>query len=994
MYRHQDSLSLDHVTLEPYRYEEDFESGTLRAWASYPPWQDTAYDPDFRNGWIVTGDPNRSIVQKVTPFHHGEAWAGAQKEFDAFLVPGSFLSFRYYLKSHLPAECIAVRLAAGPGRMIERRIPGPTLNRWTPAVLRFEDFIEQTPEFAGSSRIRVNALAVLAVLPAADPDMPFYFGLDDVVFEGARMAAFRFSEPQVYTLDEWRPRIPKRHYHSGNLLRVRGDWPFEADRTEAVIAPFSGGAPVYTGELVRNRNSWELEPLEIEWPQGLYRGMLRAYRGGRIAAWTEFTVHIAPQNMEGAHPRLWFDRESRADVEARLRSDRFRHILDRLPVEAAEHRKTVPAEGLVFDLDQFPDENWLPTWEAWGSRLYSTAEPLYVNALSHVFAGDREAGEYLRDVLLRLARFEHWTHPWQMKRGRFTEHRSGWWAHRLALAYDLGYELWNEEERALIRGVFRDRIVEATHRMYVEDNDVIGQTSNWISHTCGGSLMLQAAMFGDSPEVESLEPYFTGAILKLAAFLERVTDPDGAWGEGLGYNIYSFHTLCQSLPALERVFGVDLSGPLDGSWREMVWAGPVKQRRCFYFGDTEGNLNPITNWAWLLPKFRDPLLGWLYQYLRGGSLESNTQASMTGYMDLINRKDETFMDVLFETGEVPRRDPFDENPVRCFRKVGTTVFKSGWETEDFIFVLRTGAFFNHQHLDQGTFWLADRGEVFIGERRGSSYYDDPLYQPRYIQPVAHSTILIDRHPQSQRAGDHADFAPGFEDHALVADFLEGECAAFVSGDIGRLYRGAVRSITRNVLYLKPRTVLMLDVVTPGDRDREVTQLYQAGLLEGIRAGEAKTGGVSVSTITREISTLHIAHLHPETVAVEAVKTPHYLYTLRRERPLRREGMLAATARTTGGPLVMASLLTTTTGGEPLDLNVCRGDACVTGSVNGTPFAFSTAPGGMYRTGDFETDALALTWTGGRVFAALCTVLKHQGHVAMMADKPVVREVSV
>ncbi len=989
MSRRDEPVSPDQPALEPYAYREDFESGSLRAWASYPCWQDTAYDPDFRIGRIVPGDPNISIVQKVTPYSHVDNYAGAQKLLDMYLVMGSSISLRYFLKSHLPFEYITIRLAAGRDGTVDYIIPEPPLNRWEYVTVSREDILRQNQRLSGREYLKIHALAILAKMQRADPAMPFYLGLDDIAVSGARMAEFRFAEPEVFKLTEWKPHIPKRHYARGDTFRLRGEWPHGAERVSVEITPLTDPVrTVFSGHLSLADGEWSLEPLELTWPEGMYSGTLRAYRGEAVVSRSEFTLHIAPKCMGGKHPRLWFDSASKQEIEARLRRERFRHILDLLLAEAAEHRERVPAEALVFDLDQFPDEDWLPTWEAWGSRLYSTAEPLHANALAYAFAGDREAGRYVRAVLVRVARFENWTHPWQTKRGRFTEHRSGWWAHRLALAYDLAYDLLDDSERALIRHAFREHIVRTTHRMYVEDNDVIGQTSNWISHTCGASLMLQTAIFGDSPEWDALEPYFTGALLKLSTFLERVTDPDGAWGEGLGYNNYSFHTLCQSLPSLERVFGIDLSGPLFGSWKEMVWAGPVQDRRCFFFGDTEGNLNPITNWAWLLPKFRDPLLGWLYNYLREGSLESNTQASMTGYMNLINKKNESFMDALYETVHTPQQDPFDQNPVTCFRKVGSTVFKSGWKPDDFIFVLRTGPFFNHQHLDQGTFWLADRGETFIGERHGSSYYDDPLYQSHYIQPIAHSTILIDRNPQSQRTGDHLDFAQGFEDYAFIRYFLDGARAAFVSGDIGRLYWGKVKSITRNVLYLKPRTVLMIDVITPGDRDADVTLLYQAGFLNDIKGGADGT----ISTVTREKSTLHIAHLHPETVELEAVETPHYLYTLRKERPLRREGMLTVTARTAGKPLVMANLLTTDTVRESLDVRSDKRQEYVHGFINGIPFAFSSAPGKQYSVGEFTTDALALTWSRKEVFAACCTILERNGKVLIRSEKPLAVEI--
>ena len=341
---------------------------------------------------------------------------------------------------------------------------------------------------------------------------------------------------------------------------------------------------------------------------------------------------------------------------------------------------------------------------------------------------------------------------------------------------------------------------------------------------------------------------------------------------------------------------------------------------------------------------------------------------------------------MYPLEDISRDDPFDENPVKVFKEVGTTVFKSGWEPDDFIFVMRTGAFYNHQHIDQGAFWLSDRGSLFMEERHGSTYYDDPLYQPWYTQPVGHSTILINGNHQSQRVGDHLVFAEGFHDHAFIYQSLDGEHAAFSSGDIGRLYWDKVKCLRRNVLYLKPRTLLMLDTVVPGERDVDMTLLYQTLRLNDITAGE------SVSTISKDGNTLYIKHLAPEHVTATSVETPHYLYTLQRQKPLLKEGMLTVTARTDRVPLVMANALTTTTGAEP-DIKAEKGDGFMTGTASGISYAFSTRPGMRYDTGTYATDAAALTWQESIVFAALCTTLEKNGTLLVQSEKPITCEVS-
>ena len=961
--------TLEDAVVEPWSYSENFEDRELGAWASYPHWQDIAYDQNFRVNEIIPGDPNISIVQKVTPYTNVDNYAGAQKLLDMYLVPGSTVTFRYYLKTNQYAEFYKIRFAAGKYGKIDFTIPHPETNKWVWVTVTFDDFVRENPSIAGNAKVKIYALAFLTRIPNADPAMPIYLGLDDITFKGGRATAFQFAEPSMYKLPEFEPYIPKNHYNGGDIFYLSGLWPVPAKKVVIEIVSYTDPAKsVYKGTLAKNGSVWVLKPLKLSYPDGLYLGKLVAYGDGSSKlSNTEFTIHIAPKNIAGKHPRLLFDEKKKKWIGERFKEERFKKVYDDIFKNAKIQRERIPVNSLVFDLDQFPDEDWLPTWDAWGSHVLNTTEALRWNSMSYTFHGDREAGEYVKNILVTLAGWPNWTHPWQTKRGRFAEHRTGDWSHRLAEAYDLTYDLMTPDERTKVRKALMKNIVEGVHRTYVYDDNVTGKTSNWIAMTVGGSLMNMAAMFGDGPETENLEPYFTGAMMKFYTFINRVTDSkDGAWGEGLGYNGYSFSNMSYSAPSLKNVFNIDVSKPLMGTYNEYIWAGLVKNRQFFHFGDNSHAIMPITDWAFLLNMQKEPRLGWFYNYLK---LEEN------------------FEDVLYDTKDVQQDSPFDENPDKIFHEVGTTVFKSGWEKDDFCFVMRTGAFYNHQHMDQGSFWLADHGLNFIEERKGSSYYDDPLYQSWFIQPVSHSTILINGNHQSQRVGDELRFAPGFDDHAFIAESLDGKDAAFAAGDIGRLYWGQVKSIRRNVLFLKPRTLLMLDVAEPGSRDADVTLLYQTAHLEDINAGQ------HVSKITKEGFSLNILHLAPKLVDVKAVETPHYLYTLQNDKPLIKEGMLTVTARTKGTPLVMANLFTSTSAGVAPNITSEAGDGFVVGVMPDRKFAFTTRPGNIYHVENIETDALAMTWSGHTTFVTMATTFRKNGVLVVGSDTPVTFELS-
>ncbi len=703
------------TALEPFSYTQDFETREECAWASYPPVAGhRAYDQYFRANTIVPGDPNVSIVQYMPPYTNVENYTGAMKELDAYFTPGSSVTLRYFLKTQLKPVSITIRLAAGSDKKLDVTFPNPPANRWEWVTVTFNDFVRDNPKIAGKSAVKVNGLAVLAKFPKSDPTMPIYFGLDDVTFKGARATAFQFVEPKVEKLSEWKPYIPKKHYKKGDLFDLRGRWPLGADRVQLTVTSFTDSTKtVLTTPLKLTGEEWSLAGYKLAWPEGLYLGTLTAFKGNDLLSDTQFTVFVVPSSLGGNHPRLWFDAEKKKWVETRLKLDKFKNVGEGFVSSAKSYRSSTPVDKIVFDIDQFPDENWLPTLTSWSSnRIHTWEAAWYANAMAYSLSGDREAGEYAKNLLVKISTFPYVLHPWMLKRGHHIYYPVGEMGMYMALAYDLTYDLMTDNERASVRDGMMRFIVMGCHKGYVEDDLVISNTSNWVAHITGGSLMCMAAMYGDSPDMAPLEPFLTGAIMKDHQLIQYVLDRDGEYGEGYGYYNFSMLSWSKSLPAVENVFKVDMSAKLNGGYKGLIWAGRFTEKEGFYFGDSGQSISPMTNFAWMLPKYKDPLLGYMYNYLK---------------------RDETFMDVLYETSDTPKKDPYDQNPVKLFKDVGTTVFRAAGPRR-LIFVLRTGPFVNHQHIDQGSFWLADRGSIFFEERHGSTYYDDPLYQPVY-QPV-------------------------------------------------------------------------------------------------------------------------------------------------------------------------------------------------------------------------------------------------------------------
>lgn len=952
-----------------FTYTENFESGGLNGWESYPLWQDTAFDPWIRPNTIVPGDPNRCLEQKVNAFWHADTYGGMQKRLDMFLTPDMKIGLRYYIASATPAEYVKIRLAAGPDGVLEYLVRTPSLNSWERIDLDYAAIVRENPISAAGGSMRIYGIAVLVKFPMANPRMNYYYGIDDVSINGQGPAAFRFTEPRMHRLREWKPAIPDRHYHTGDTFILKGEWPIDADRVTLGMAPFPDSArTVLNAVLVRTGGNWSLQPFALDWSTGMYRGALRAFKGNDLLAEDCFMIYVAPKGIGKRHPRIWFDAEKKRVLTGKLTSGRFRPVGDDIRAMATDTREKLPLDRVVYTFDQLNPDTFLEgqLYTAWFTPLAEWQEAVYRNALAYCFFGDRTAGVYAKDVLLKVSGFPSWQHPWTVKMGWYSYYAVSETGKYFALAYDMLYDLMDDRERGEVRRALLEKVVIPCHKGYVEQNRIASNTSNWIAMLVGGSLMCMAAIYDDNPDETPLEPYFTGAVMKYADMIEKSVDPTGAYGEG-GYFNVTFRAWNDNLPAIENLFGIDLSKKIRGVWNEVLWSSILPVKRQFQTGDSGGY--GIPGGQWFVEKFRDPVLGWAYDHLKGP---------------------DSFMDVLYDTDSSQKKSPFDMEPVRCFRNTGITVFKSGWKKDDFVFVMQTGSFYNHQHYHQGNFFLADRGDVFVDRRKGSHYWYysyDPLYLPWFIQPTGYSTILIDGNRQSQRTGDPIGYIPGFEDRAFIHQFLNGSDAAFVSGDMTRIYWGKAKSLRRNVLYLKPRTVLMLDTVVPDGRDIDATLLYQAVRLDDV------TADLADSRIKKGGGTLHILHLNPEYPKVAVEEAPHYIFTVKdTSTPLEREGMLTLTARTEGKPLVIANLLTVTPDGAP-NVRTERRGGSVSGTTGGKPFAFSTQPGSRYDALGVTTDALAMTGDGSRLFCALATVVEKNGKPLIRVSSPSTFEIS-
>ncbi len=945
---------------EPWTYRQDFEVRDNAGWSSYPPIQDAAYEAPFiYPGTVVPGEKGTVLVKVIHPEWASPQLTGAVKRLSMRLDGSSRLRFRLFVKTTLTPSWLGIDLPLADGGRVRAKFQSPKTNEWRTLDYRLADILAAAG-MKPAEYIDISALAITVRFEHADPDMPIMLGIDDVELSGSRPVRFAFDEPRVATLDEWPSSIALRHFRAGETLAIRGVFPsWNPDVVDLRIARFDRpDSTVETRRMVKSVSGWSPEkPVLLapgRYPAGMYEVVLTGKTSGGESSRSSFTFMVIDPARFTGHPRLWFT--DATSFASRLKDPARLPYLEKIRAEAKTARDT-KSPDLPDDLAVFPTKGWLKTFEPYRHRIATMPQAAFTNALVWTVDRDEKALDFAKRVLLSLSAWPTWTHPWMMNRGHDIYLYQWYTAYNLGLVYDIISDRLTERERATVRAAFVRNALAPSFKTYVVADQCTCNESNWIAAVVGGSLVAVSSILGEEGDTSSLEPALSGAIYKLRAHLDVSFDGDSACLEGFGYASGTMWIESAVLPMIEKSLGIDFSKSLDRSYTEMFWAADHAKKRFFTFGDARLTPPSTTAFPWLIERYRDPELAWFYDAYK-------PEPSFVSWHTM-----------LYDTGGVALKKP-DLDGAKLFRKTGTAVFRSDGGENPFVLTFRGGPFGNHQHLDQGTFFLADRGELLLTEMCYSDYYEDPFYQSHVIQPIGHNTILVDHDPMSQRTGDHGDYAPGMHDHARIDAFVEGGGLAFASGDLSPVYLGNARTVRRSILHIRPRTALVLDVLETREGEGSMDALFHAASIINV-----KVDGSTFSVKSGDV-TLSGAVVYPQNSVVKVDPDPIVLanYT---DEPMTPPGRITVTSHSTGGRAMTATLLST-------DLRLTRSTPSEKGvmvELEGARIAINRSGGGF---GDnaLSTDGfLAAVVADGTVLMAGGTSLTVNGARIVSSDTP-------
>lgn len=945
--------------LAPYTVQEGFESGSVGPWSSYPPSQDTAYDPTI---WVKAAENGKALFREITPNYEADCLFGVRRKLNLYVDSGSELSFRAYLKDNRPVEGIRVKLGFADGTFSEKMVPLAATSTWTTVRISLAEFTGN-----GVPR-RLDAVAVMAVCPDADPENLLRFGIDDFRINGFREQAWEFTTPQVHHLEEWTDAIAAVHYREGGSITIAGRPPF-TPRTVLVRVnrAFTGDQ----GGIFSMKKAGDVWSVSIPITAGMNLGpgfwratiLTTTQSGETLSSTLVFLVKRADAPTE--NPRIFMGPGDAPKVLAKASSGRLKTVWESVQKSARSAREQNVVTDFSYNLDAYDEIYWLPTYSGYARGLRVPSMYVRNNGVVYGLSGDREAGDAASRMLLQLSTWPSFVHPHILNQGQFTYWPVGMMIGDLAIGYDMARSAMTPEDRATVVNMLYTKGITEVFKEYVRDNRVSSATSNWIGDVTGGGMLCALAVMNDLPE-ENLEPYFTGMLLKMHRLIENTFDRDGHYGEGYSYLNHALTCINTVSPALERTFGVELPEKMYRGYRFLLYQANAGSKRVYDYGDAGDRLNGFSNFSWMLAKTRDPHLKWLYDLVPGTN----------------------DVDLFFGDESIPSQSPDDLPKIARFRDTGTVVFRSGFAQDDFIFVFRCGAFYNHQHFDQGAFYLADHDEDFLVEAGRTDYYTDPWYQKLFIQSAGHNCILLDGDPESQRAGDLRTDVTAWQDHAAITDFFTFDGGGFVSGRLDPLYKGRIDTLRRSVLYLVPRTVILIDEAAGPHGVKTADLLFHAPLRDNLHVDG---NGV---TVTRPKGTLLIRPISPAPYRTELKKRPVSIneFTAENALTMKARGYLQLSANLGNSPLTLVNVLTTDAR-VVSGLNAEQGVSSTAFTYGGTRYVVNRTGGKPFSGGGVETDALVHAVRPDGFIAFRVSSFTRDGKMLFAADRTIDAELN-
>jgi hypothetical protein len=132
----------------PVECRQDFEEGHISGWESYPPFQDSAFDPDFTCSPLENLPGSRyALTRRVQIGFSTEYEIGFARKVHLHVTKSFSVSFSYLLKMFGDATTMEAVVCGMNGKRYRYTIPSPKNDQW--AVMFSPSFMDGKESFTG-----------------------------------------------------------------------------------------------------------------------------------------------------------------------------------------------------------------------------------------------------------------------------------------------------------------------------------------------------------------------------------------------------------------------------------------------------------------------------------------------------------------------------------------------------------------------------------------------------------------------------------------------------------------------------------------------------------------------------------------------------------------------------------------------------------------------------------------------------------------------------
>ncbi|MBW3636172.1 MAG: heparinase II/III family protein [Armatimonadetes bacterium] len=480
------------------------------------------------------------------------------------------------------------------------------------------------------------------------------------------------------------------------------------------------------------------------------------------------------QTLRSVHPRIMANAEDFAAIRKMAAEN------PDVATMIESNRKS--ADGL---LKAPPRKYELPD----GKRLLSTSRWVrsYVMTLGMAYqmTGDKRYADRIWLELENAGNFKDWNPPHFLDTAEMT--------YGFAVGYDWAYDAWTPEQRAFIRRAIVEKGLNAGMSSYEKGDWWVKASNNW-NQVCNGGMILGALAVADE-EPELANDILRHALTSLPLSMKQYS-PDGGWGEGPSYWVYTTNYAVSFLSALDKSLGTDFGlsktpgFSLTGDF-PLALTGPL--RRMFNFADSSEQWDSSSpQLFWLATKFNKP-----------------GQAAF----QLANalRKPHP-LDILWGASWL-QNPPAPSNPLTArYLKTDVVTMRSDQSDPNATFVGFKGGdnTVNHGHLDLGSFVLDALGQRWALDLGGDDYnlpgyFGKERWTYFRMRAESHNTLVInpsalpDQNPKAK---------------APIVQFGDKPGASFAVADLSNAYDAHKIKAQRGVRLLGTQVLVQDEISAP------------------------------------------------------------------------------------------------------------------------------------------------------------------------------------